>query len=125
MKYNTPDKYPQEHPERPDLDSLDSSEDKEDLDTLDNEQLGLEQHPEDPDYDRPELQYNANDTDYDEAVYNEDTGDYTKRKRYYKSLYYEDIRLWIVQNLIPRERDLLTIEIELKYYKGTDRKPKL
>jgi hypothetical protein len=123
MKHNAPDKYPWEHPERPDLDGPDPPEDKEDLDALDDEQLNLQKHPEDPDYDRPEPWQNAHDSDYDDAAYDEDTGDYTKRKRRYKSLCYEDIRLWIVQNPAPGERDL-AMEIELKYHKGADRKPK-
>lgn len=125
MKHNAPDKYPWEQPERPDLDGPDRLEDKEDLDALDDEQLGLEQHPEDPDYDRPEPWHNTKDTDYDDdAAYVGDTGDYAKKKRRYKCLYYEDIRLWIVQNPTPGERDLLAMEIELKYHKGADRKPK-
>lgn len=124
MKHNALDKYPWEHPERPDLESPDSPKDKEDLDALDDEKLGLEQRPEDPDYDRPEPWHNANDTDYDEAEYDEDTGDYTKRKRRYKSLCYEDVRLWIVKNPAPGERDLLAMEIEVKHHKGADKKPK-
>jgi hypothetical protein len=51
MKHNAPNKYPWEQPKRPNLDSADLPEDKEDLDSLDDEQLGLEQHLEDPDYD--------------------------------------------------------------------------
>jgi hypothetical protein len=124
IKHNAPDKYPWEYPERPDLNGPDPPEDKEDLDALDNKQLGLELYLEDLDYDRPELWHNAKDTDYDDAVYDKDTGDYTKRKRRYKSLCYEDIRLWIVQNPTPGERDLLAIEIKLKHYKGANRKPK-
>jgi len=60
MKHNPPDKY---QPGRPDLDGPNPPEDNEDLDALDDEQLDLEQHPEDPDYERPEPWHNANDTD--------------------------------------------------------------
>ncbi|KAN0076496.1 Protein of unknown function (DUF3435) domain containing protein, partial [Elaphomyces granulatus] len=45
-------------------------------------------------------------------------------KRRYKALCYEDIRLAIVQNPTPGERDLLAMEITLKYHKGVDKKPK-
>jgi hypothetical protein len=86
MKHIAPDKYPWEHPERPDLVGPDTPKDKEDLDVLDNERLGSKQYPEDPDYDRPEPWHNANDTDSDDATYNEDTGAYTRRKQRYKSL---------------------------------------
>jgi hypothetical protein len=39
-----------------------------------------------------------------------------------KALCYEDIRLWIVQNPRPRERDLVAMEITLKYHQGADAK---
>ncbi|KAH8803314.1 hypothetical protein F5884DRAFT_903878 [Xylogone sp. PMI_703] len=62
MKHNAPVKYPWDHSERPDVDGPDPPEDKEALDALYDEQLGFEQHLEDPDYDRLEPWHNAKDT---------------------------------------------------------------
>jgi hypothetical protein len=44
--------------------------------------------------------------------------------RKYKALCYEDICLWIVQNLKQGGRDLLAMEVHLRHHKGVDRKPK-
>ncbi|KAJ8069839.1 hypothetical protein OCU04_000253 [Sclerotinia nivalis] len=56
--------------------------------------------------------------DYDD----EDHEDILTRE--YKALCYEDIRLWIVRNPTPEERDLLGMEITFAHHKGTNRKPK-
>jgi hypothetical protein len=66
-------------------------------------------HPEDPDYDQAQLWDNVGDADY----YN-DIRESLSTKRRYKALYYENIRLWIVQNPTPGERDLVVMEITLK-----------
>jgi len=44
--------------------------------------------------------------------------------REYKALCYEDVCLWIVQNPKLGERDLLVMEVHLRYHKGVDKKPK-
>jgi hypothetical protein len=44
--------------------------------------------------------------------------------RKYKALCYEDICLWIVQNPKRGERDVLAMEVHLRYHKGADNKPK-
>jgi hypothetical protein len=114
MKHNAPHKYPWEHPETPNLDKKEP-----DLDDLDDEQLDLVTHPEDPDYNQAQPWDNVNDADY-----YDDIGESPGTKRRYKALCYEDIRLWIVQNPTLRERDLVAMEITLKYHKGADKKPK-
>jgi Protein of unknown function (DUF3435) len=113
MKRNAPNKYPWEHPEDPDLERQPA----ENLDDLDDEQL--DPGPEDPDYDNPQPWDNVGDCDYDDV-----SGEPIETKRRYKALCYEDIRLWIVQNPTPGERDLLAMEVILKYHKGADKKPK-
>ncbi|KAH8797870.1 FluG domain-containing protein [Xylogone sp. PMI_703] len=51
--------------------------------------------------------------------------DYVDEKiRSCKALCYEDIELWIVQNLKPGGRDLLVMEVFLRHHKGVDNKPK-
>ena len=72
-----------------------------------------------PSYDRLEPWANKDDTDYDDDYFDPDT-----LVREYKALCYEDIRLWIVQNPTPGERDVLGMEITLAHHKGADRKPK-
>jgi len=62
---------------------------------------------------------NKNDTEYDDDYFDPDTVE-----REYKSLCYEDIRLWIVRNPTQGERDLLGMEITFSHHKGADRKPK-
>ncbi|OBT74038.1 hypothetical protein VF21_07827 [Pseudogymnoascus sp. 05NY08] len=62
---------------------------------------------------------NKSDSEYDDDYFDPDT---VERK--YKSLCYEDIRLWIVRNPTPGERDLLGMEITFSHHKGADRKPK-
>lgn len=125
MKHNAPYKYLWEHPYDPDLERQDPAEDLDDLDNLDklddldDEHLDPEDHPEDPNYDRGQPWDDARDADYDD-----DTGEFTKSKRRYKALCYEDIRLWIVQNPTRGRRDLVAMEISLKYHKGADKKPK-
>jgi hypothetical protein len=116
MKHNAPHKYPWEHPETP---SLDEEEPTADLDDLDDEQLDPMDHPEDPDYNQAQPWDNVDDADY-----YDDIGESPNAKRCYKALCYEDIRLWIVQNPTPGERDLVAMEITLKYHKGADKKPK-
>ncbi|PQE27491.1 hypothetical protein CJF31_00009118 [Rutstroemia sp. NJR-2017a BVV2] len=86
----------------------------------DNEYESLDEtKDDDPIYKSPEPWVNPKNPDYD----NEDHENVLIRE--YKALCYEDIRLWIVRNPIPRERDLLGIEITLTYHKGANRKPKL
>jgi hypothetical protein len=50
--------------------------------------------------------------------------EFGEARRKYKVLCYEDICLWIVKNPKEGERDLLAIEVHLRYYKGVDNKPK-
>jgi len=45
--------------------------------------------------------------------------------RQFNALYYKDVRLLVVQNLVAGERDVLAIEVKLAYYKGAKRQPKL
>lgn len=89
------------------------------MDDLDDEQLDLKEHPADPDYNRTQPWENAANADYDDV-----TREFIKTKRRYKALCYEDVQLWIVQNPMPGKRDLVAMEITLKYHKGADRKPK-
>ena len=92
---------------------------------------GEEQDPpgdlDDPNYDAPDPWDNPNDTDYnwleENATCDDDTGYLNKRKRS-KALCYEDIRLWIVQNPLHGERDLVAMEVTLAHHKGVDNKPK-
>jgi len=44
--------------------------------------------------------------------------------RQYKALCYEDVCLWIVPNPKLGERDLLVMEVHLRYHKGVDKNPK-
>jgi hypothetical protein len=58
---------------------------------------------------------------------NRNTGELTasgEAVRRCKALCYKDICLWIVKNPKKGERDLLAIEVHLRYYKGVDNKPK-
>jgi hypothetical protein len=48
----------------------------------------------------------------------------SEERRLCKALCYEDICLWIVQNPKCGERDLLAMEVCLRYHKGADMKPK-
>ena len=107
MKQNAPDKYPWEHLDDPDLEELD------------DEQLDLQKHPDDPNYNRAQPWDDIDNTDYDDV-----TGEFIKTKIRYKALCYEDIQLWIVQNPTQGGRDLVAMEITLKHHKGADRKPK-
>jgi hypothetical protein len=116
MKRSAPLRYPWEHADEPELDKEGSEGNTDDLD---DENLDVKDHPDDPDYNRPDPWHNSGCTDY-----NDDTGESSDTKRRYKALCYEDIRLWIVQNPIPGERDLLAMELTLKYHKGVDKKPK-
>jgi len=72
-----------------------------------------------PNYHLLEPWANKNDTEYDDDYFDPDT-----ITRQYKALCYEDIRLWIVQNPTPGERDVLGMEITFAHHKGADRKPK-
>lgn len=112
MKHNAPHKYPWECADDPDLEGQEPTEN---LDDLDDEDLDSK---DDPDYDQPQPWNNVDDADYD------DIGESPETKRRYKALCYEDIRLWIVQNPTPGQRDLLAMVITLKYHKGVDKKPK-
>ncbi|KAH7010557.1 FluG domain-containing protein [Ilyonectria destructans] len=51
-------------------------------------------------------------------------GPETKPVRLHKVLCYEDLTLWIIKNPTKRGRDVLAIEVNLRYHKGADRKPK-
>jgi hypothetical protein len=88
-------------------------------DNWDNECESLDETKgDDPTYESPEPWVNPKNPDYDD----EDHEDILTRE--YKALCYEDIRLWIVRNPTPGERDLLGMEITLAHHKGADRKPK-
>jgi hypothetical protein len=71
-----------------------------------------------PLYEKPDPWADPNNADYDDGP------EVDSSTREYKALCYEDIRLWIVQNPTPGERDLLAMEITLAHHKGADRKPK-
>ncbi|KAK0105964.1 hypothetical protein ONS95_004474 [Cadophora gregata] len=45
--------------------------------------------------------------------------------RQFDALYYEDVRLLVVQNPVTGKRDVLAIEVKLAYYKGAKRRLKL
>jgi hypothetical protein len=88
-------------------------------DNWDNECESLDEtKDDDPTYESPEPWVNPKNPDYGD----EDHEDILTRE--YKALCYEDIRLWIVRNPTPGERDLLGMEITLAHHKGADRKPK-
>jgi hypothetical protein len=88
-------------------------------DNWDNDCESLnETKDDDPIYESPEPWVNPKNPDYDD----EDHENILIRE--YKALCYEDIRLWIVRNPNPGERDLLGMEITLAHHKGADRKPK-
>jgi hypothetical protein len=54
----------------------------------------------------------------------DELNEFREARRRYKALYYEDICLWIIKNPKEGERDLLAIEVHLRYHKGVDNKPK-
>ncbi|QSZ31844.1 hypothetical protein DSL72_001413 [Monilinia vaccinii-corymbosi] len=88
-------------------------------DNWDEEYEGLDKTKhDDPIYENPEPWVDPKVSDCD------DQDDEEVLTREYKALCYEDIRLWIVRNPTPGERDLLGMEITLAHYKGADRKPK-
>ncbi|RAL59974.1 hypothetical protein DID88_000600 [Monilinia fructigena] len=88
-------------------------------DNWDNEFEGLDETKDNnPVYDHPEPWVDPKISDYDDKNYEDIL------TREYKALCYEDIRLWIVRNPTPGERDLLGMEITLAHHKGADRKPK-
>jgi hypothetical protein len=78
-----------------------------------------EEGSDEPNYQQQEPWDNKNDTEYDD-----DYIDLDAIEREYKTLCYEDIRLWIVRNPTQGERDLLGMEITFAHHKGADRKPK-
>lgn len=85
----------------------------------DNECEGLDETKDDgPIYENPEPWVDSKISDCD------DKDDEDILTREYKALCYEDIRLWIVRNPTPGERDLLGMEITLAHHKGAYRKPK-
>jgi hypothetical protein len=88
----------------------DDDDDAENLDEVDNS--------DDPDYDRQDPWEDPNDNEYVEDNCNPSTA------RRCKALCYEDVRLWIVKDPTPGERDVLGMEITLAHHKGADRKPK-
>ncbi|APA11274.1 hypothetical protein sscle_07g060440 [Sclerotinia sclerotiorum 1980 UF-70] len=88
-------------------------------DNWDNECEGLDEtKDDDPIYENPEPWVDPKISDYD------DKDDEDILTREYKALCYEDIRLWIVRNPTPGERDLLGMEITLAHHKGANRNPK-
>ncbi|PQE19655.1 hypothetical protein CJF31_00010054 [Rutstroemia sp. NJR-2017a BVV2] len=88
-------------------------------DNWDEEYEGLDKtKDDDPTYENPEPWVDPKISDCD------DRDDEEVLTREYKALCYEDIRLWIVRNPTPGERDLLGMEITLAHHKGADRKPK-
>ncbi|ELR03151.1 hypothetical protein VC83_09677 [Pseudogymnoascus destructans] len=78
-----------------------------------------EEGSDEPNYQQQEPWANKNDTEYDD-----DYVDLDAVEREYKTICYEDIRLWIVRNPTQGERDLLGMEITFAHHKGADRKPK-
>jgi hypothetical protein len=52
----------------------------------------------------------------------EDRGTETVRK--HKALCYEDLTLWIVKDPTKKGRDVLAMEVYLRFHKGSDNKPK-
>jgi len=99
---------------RPHIEAWDAVNDLDEDECVDEEE-GLDE----PNYQRQEPWDNKNDTEYDDDYFDPDTVE-----REYKSLCYEDIRLWIVRNPTEGERDLLGMEITFSHHKGADRKPK-
>ncbi|APA07342.1 hypothetical protein sscle_02g021120 [Sclerotinia sclerotiorum 1980 UF-70] len=88
-------------------------------DNWDNECEGLDEtKDDDPIYENPEPWVDPKISDYD------DKDDEDILTREYKAFCYEDIRLWIVRNPTPGERDLLGMEITLAHHKGANRNPK-
>ncbi|KAF7865656.1 hypothetical protein EAF04_005822 [Stromatinia cepivora] len=86
----------------------------------DKEYEGLDDtKDDDPIYKNPELWVDSKVSDCDDKDDEEEV-----LIREYKALCYEDIRLRIVRNPTPGERDLLGMEITLVHHKGADRKPK-
>jgi hypothetical protein len=41
-----------------------------------------------------------------------------------KALYYEDVRLLTVWNLVHGEQDVLAMEVTMAHHKGVDKRPK-
>jgi hypothetical protein len=50
--------------------------------------------------------------------------DIETESRQFDTLYYKDICLLVVRNLIVKERDILAIKVKLTYYKRAKRRPK-
>ena len=100
------------------------------LEDSDDEWQGLTGQLDDPDYNAPDPWDDPNNSDYkaldtsENASYGDDEEYINKIKRSYKAICYEDIRLWIVQNPMKGERDLLAMEVTLAHHKGVDNKPK-
>jgi hypothetical protein len=93
----------------------------------DSEEQDPDSDLDDPNYDAPDPWDNPNNTDYnwleENATGDDETEHLNKRKRS-KALCYEDICLWIVQNPLHEERDLVAMEVTLAHHKGVDNKPK-
>jgi hypothetical protein len=70
---------------------------------------------EDPDYDKPDPWESLDNSSYDDK--DDGLGNFNELLRSCKALCYEDVRLWIVQ-------DLLAIEVTFSHHKGVDKKPK-
>ncbi|KFY65136.1 hypothetical protein V496_02779 [Pseudogymnoascus sp. VKM F-4515 (FW-2607)] len=51
-------------------------------------------------------------------------GGFEEERRKWRTVCYEDICIWIVQNPRPGERDVLAMEVCLRNHKGADLKPK-
>jgi Protein of unknown function (DUF3435) len=72
----------------------------------------------DPWEDLDNTDYNEDDSGF------EDDGGFDSPVRRCKALCYEDIRLWVVQNPMQGERDLLAMEVTLSHHKGANKKLK-
>ncbi|TGO22912.1 hypothetical protein BPAE_0150g00050 [Botrytis paeoniae] len=100
--------------------SNDGDSDDEDFKDSEDERSFIESKElDDPNYNQQNPWSNLNNIDYKDDI--EDDEIETRR---FKSLCYEDIRLWIVQNPTKGERDLLGMEVTFAHRKGVDRKPK-
>jgi hypothetical protein len=93
-----------------------------------SEEQNLKGDLDDPNYNALDPWDNPNDADYngleESATCKDNTDHLREPMKRCKALCYEDIRLWIVQNPLRGERNLLAMEVTLVHHKGADKKPK-
>jgi hypothetical protein len=93
-----------------------------------SEEQDLKGDLDNPNYDALDPWDNPNNADYnvleESATCKDNTDNLREPMKRCKALCYEDIRLWIVQNPLRGERDLLAMEVTLVHHKGADKKPK-